>query len=72
MTLFLTNLEIPIVTTALISITNDLHHFGQDNWIISAYMLGYVSMYHNFPSSCDIDSTELTWYRCAYYLGQTK
>ncbi|KAM0131600.1 hypothetical protein ACHAO1_007201 [Botrytis cinerea] len=44
MTLFLTNLEIPIVTTALISITNDLHHFGQDNWIISAYMLGYVSM----------------------------
>ncbi|KAA8564176.1 hypothetical protein EYC84_011123 [Monilinia fructicola] len=44
MSLFLTNLEIPIVTTSLISITNDLDSFSQVNWIISAYMLGYVSM----------------------------
>ncbi|KAH8685445.1 MFS multidrug transporter-like protein [Tricladium varicosporioides] len=42
--LFLTNLEIPIVTTSLISITNDLNSFSESSWIISAYMLGYVSM----------------------------
>lgn len=53
MSLFLTNLEIPIVTTALVSITNDLHNLGQANWIISAYLLGYVSTYNNVPSSMD-------------------
>lgn len=45
--LFLTNLEIPIVTTSLISITNDLNSFDQSSWIISAYMLGYVSKSFN-------------------------
>ncbi|RDL36252.1 uncharacterized protein BP5553_06864 [Venustampulla echinocandica] len=35
-TLFLTNLEIPIVTTSLISITGDLNSFRQSSWIISA------------------------------------
>ncbi|KAE9365743.1 MFS multidrug transporter-like protein [Stipitochalara longipes BDJ] len=44
LTLFLTNLEIPIVTTSLVSITNDLHSFDQTSWIISSYLLGYVSM----------------------------
>lgn len=40
--LFLTNLEIPIVTTALVGITNDLGGFNKSSWIISAYLLGYV------------------------------
>ena len=42
MCLFLVNLEIPIVTTSLVAITNDLHTFDQISWIISAYLLGYV------------------------------
>ena len=42
MCLFLVNLEIPIVTTSLVAITNDLHSFDQISWIISAYLLGYV------------------------------
>ncbi|KAI4189457.1 MAG: hypothetical protein LQ348_003790 [Seirophora lacunosa] len=40
--LFLTNLEIPIVTTALVGITDDLGGFDRSSWIISAYLLGYV------------------------------
>lgn len=42
MCLFLTNLEIPIVTTALVGITTDLGGFDRANWITSAYLLGYV------------------------------
>ena len=40
--LFLVNLEIPIVTTSLVAITNDLQHFDLSSWIISAYLLGYA------------------------------
>jgi len=44
LTLFLTKLEIPIVATSLVPITNDLHPFDQTSWIVSSYLLGYVSM----------------------------
>ncbi|KAL4936753.1 hypothetical protein BDV06DRAFT_216420 [Aspergillus oleicola] len=44
MCLFLTNLEIPIVSTALISITNDLSGLDKVYWITTAYMLGYVGV----------------------------
>ncbi|KAK1148133.1 hypothetical protein N8T08_010772 [Aspergillus melleus] len=42
MCLFLTNLEIPIVVTSIVSITSDIG--GQDKvyWIIASYMIGYV------------------------------
>ena len=53
MSLFLVNLEIPIVTTSLVAITNDLHSFDQISWIISAYLLGYVG---NISKSSD------TWF----------
>ncbi|KAF2821599.1 MFS multidrug transporter-like protein [Ophiobolus disseminans] len=42
--LFLANLEIPIVTTSLVVITNDFHGFERGSWIISAYLLGFVAM----------------------------
>ncbi|KAL5041369.1 hypothetical protein BDW71DRAFT_217899 [Aspergillus fruticulosus] len=42
--LFLTNLEIPIVSTALISITSELGGLGKIYWITTAYMLGYVGV----------------------------
>lgn len=49
MCLFLTNLEIPIVTTALIDITTDLGGFDHVNWITSAYLLGYVGEFSSPP-----------------------
>lgn len=49
MCLFLTNLEIPIVTTALIDITTDLGGFDHVNWITSAYLLGYVGEFSSSP-----------------------
>ena len=42
MCLFLTNLEIPIATTALVDITQDLGGFVKASWVISAYLVGYV------------------------------
>ncbi|KAL4750668.1 hypothetical protein BDW72DRAFT_193741 [Aspergillus terricola var. indicus] len=42
--LFLTNLEIPIVSTALISITSELGGLDKIYWITTAYMLAYVSV----------------------------
>ena len=45
MCLFLTNLEIPIVVTALVGITNDVGGFQLTSWIVAAYLLGYVGQY---------------------------
>jgi len=42
--LFLTSLEIPIVTTSLVAITDDLGGFDRIGWVISSYLLGYVGM----------------------------
>lgn len=41
--IFLVNLEISIVSTSLVSITNDLKHFSQTSWIVTAYLLTYAS-----------------------------
>ncbi|QSZ35233.1 hypothetical protein DSL72_008102 [Monilinia vaccinii-corymbosi] len=57
--LFLTHPETPIVTTALISITNDLHSFGQDNCIMLAYMHGYVSILIVWAKLSDGESPSL-------------
>lgn len=40
--IFLANLEVAIVSTALVAITDDLKSFGQGSWIISAYLLTYT------------------------------
>lgn len=42
MCLFLTNLEIPIVVTSIVSITSDIGGHDKVYWIIASYMLGYV------------------------------
>lgn len=42
MCLFLTNLEILIVTIVLMTITDDLQDFSQSSWIVAAYLLEYV------------------------------
>lgn len=40
--MFLTNLEVPVVITALVSITNDLSGFENVGWVVASYLLGYV------------------------------
>jgi MFS family permease len=42
LSLFLTVLEIPIVTTALVSIVDDLGGLDRVSWIATSYLLGYT------------------------------
>ncbi|KAH7413975.1 MFS multidrug transporter-like protein [Phaeosphaeria sp. MPI-PUGE-AT-0046c] len=57
--LFLTNLEIPVVTTALISITDDLGGLDHSAWVVSAYLLGYVGFLVIFAKLSDIFGRKL-------------
>ncbi|KAI1328455.1 drug resistance transporter [Xylariaceae sp. FL0255] len=41
--LFLVNFEITIVSTALVSISNDLKDFSRTSWVITAYLITYTS-----------------------------
>ena len=73
MCLFLTNIEIPIVTTSIVGITNDLQGFSQSSWIVSAYLLGYVGR----ESRCDEKREEsadggYTGDRLPYRLGKAQ
>ncbi|KAJ5716145.1 major facilitator superfamily domain-containing protein, partial [Penicillium malachiteum] len=43
--LFLTCLEATIVSTSLVTITNDLDGSGQSSWVITAYLLTYTGSY---------------------------
>lgn len=40
--LFLTNLEVPVVTTAVITIAGELGGFDNAGWVLASYLLGYV------------------------------
>lgn len=42
MVLFLSNLEIPVVTTALVGIGDDLGEFKKASWVTTSYLLGYA------------------------------
>lgn len=59
LSLFLTNLEIPVVTTALINITDDLGGLDRSAWVVSSYMLGYVSCLIIFAKLSDIFGRKL-------------
>ncbi|KAF2994210.1 hypothetical protein E8E14_000689 [Neopestalotiopsis sp. 37M] len=41
--LFLTNLEVPVVTTAVITIADELGGFDNAGWVLASYLLGYVA-----------------------------
>ncbi|KAI1652664.1 putative multidrug resistance protein fnx1 [Daldinia decipiens] len=41
--LFLVNLELTIISTALVSITNDLKDFSRASWVVTAYLIRYTS-----------------------------
>ena len=40
--LYLVNIEVTIVSTSLVSITNDLHGFEKTNWIVTGYLITYT------------------------------
>jgi hypothetical protein len=42
MVMFLSNLEIPVVTTALVGISDDLGEFKKASWVSTSYLLGYA------------------------------
>ncbi|KAI0160161.1 putative multidrug resistance protein fnx1 [Xylariaceae sp. FL1272] len=42
--MFLVNFEVPVIITALVSITNDLEGFENVAWVIASYLLGYVGI----------------------------
>lgn len=39
---FLVNIEVSIVGTSLISITDDLHSFKQGGWVVTGYLITYT------------------------------
>ncbi|RYC58927.1 hypothetical protein CHU98_g7291 [Xylaria longipes] len=43
--MFLVNLEVPVVITALVSITSDLQGFENVAWVVASYLLGYVGLF---------------------------
>ncbi len=42
--MFLVNIEVSIVGTSLVSITDDLHNFRQAGWVVTGYLVTYTSM----------------------------
>ncbi|KAI1180324.1 putative multidrug resistance protein fnx1 [Nemania sp. FL0916] len=42
--MFLVNLEIPVVITSLVAITNDFGGFDNIGWVVASYLLGYVGV----------------------------
>ncbi|KAI0010709.1 putative multidrug resistance protein fnx1 [Xylariaceae sp. FL0662B] len=42
--MFVTNLEIPVVITALVAISGELGDFGNVGWVVASYLLGYVAV----------------------------
>ncbi|KAL4981982.1 MFS general substrate transporter [Aspergillus falconensis] len=40
--IFLPNLEVSIVSTALVTIANDLHGFSKTGWVVVAYLITYT------------------------------
>ncbi|KAI1338781.1 putative multidrug resistance protein fnx1 [Xylariaceae sp. FL0016] len=52
--MFMTNLEVPVVTTALVSITDALGGFDQVGWVVSSYLLGYVAVIVIFAKFSDL------------------
>ncbi|EEA26380.1 hypothetical protein TMatcc_005354 [Talaromyces marneffei ATCC 18224] len=41
--ILLINFEITIVSTAVVSITNDLEEFAESSWILTAYLITYIA-----------------------------
>jgi len=58
LSLILVNLEITIVGTSLVAITNDLQGFSETSWIVSGYLVTYMGM-----------ARPGIWWNCAGRIG---
>ncbi|KKY31371.1 putative mfs multidrug transporter [Diaporthe ampelina] len=52
--MFITSMEIPVLITALVAITENLGGFGDASWVVSSYLLGYVAVIVIFAKFSDI------------------
>lgn len=48
LSLLLVNLEVTIVSTSLIAITNDLKGFSKTSWIVTGYLITYTGAWKYF------------------------
>ncbi|CAG8360437.1 unnamed protein product [Penicillium salamii] len=61
--LFLTGVEATIVSTSLVTITDDLQNAGQSSWVITSYLLtytGFLIIWASFSSIFGVKRTLLT------------
>ncbi|KAI1321022.1 drug resistance transporter [Xylariaceae sp. FL0255] len=59
--LFLVNFEITIVSTALVSISNDLNGFGKISWVVTAYLITYTASLVIVARLSDIFGRKITY-----------
>ncbi|KNG83699.1 hypothetical protein ANOM_007669 [Aspergillus nomiae NRRL 13137] len=52
--LFLTGIEVTIVSTSLVTITNDFDDFGRSSWVITSYLLTYSGFLMVWSKAGDI------------------
>ncbi|KAI1342767.1 putative multidrug resistance protein fnx1 [Xylariaceae sp. FL0016] len=57
--MFLIHFEIPVVTTSLVAITDELGGFDNAAWVVAAYLLGYVGVIVIFAKFSDIFGRKL-------------
>ncbi|KAI1382510.1 putative multidrug resistance protein fnx1 [Hypoxylon trugodes] len=57
--MFIVNLEVPVVVTAIVAITDDLGGFDIASWVVSSYLLGYVAVIVIFAKSSDVFGRKL-------------
>ena len=48
--LFIVNLEVTIVSTSLVDITNDLQGFDKTSWIVTGYLITFTGMRNPRPA----------------------
>jgi hypothetical protein len=51
--MFIVNVEVSVVATALVSIANDLHGYDQVSWVVTSYLITYtseLSVYMKWPA----------------------
>jgi len=58
--MFITNMEVPVLITALVAITEDLGGFSDVGWVVSSYLLGYVGTLNRIRSA-DSVMTYILW-----------
>jgi len=68
LSLFMSQMESSIISTSVITITNDLGEYGKSTWIFTAYMLTYSGKYSTKTFRIWVHSQ----IRHAYYLGKTE